>query len=87
MLSTYDKWLLPKEPNIPEIDGEDEARILLDILWSSFRQKLAVATIPEHIWREWMDREVIKDGPMFEALVKEHRTEIDERWADEHTNP
>lgn len=85
MLSTYDRWILPKNPKeIPEIDGEDEERILLDILWKSFRQKIAVAYVPEHIWRDWMSREVIKDGPVFEALVEEHRKAIDERWSEEH---
>jgi len=87
MLSAYDKWLLPKDaPELPGMDGEDESRILLDILWSSFRQTVPVATIPDHLWREWMDK-LIGDGPIFEALTKEHREAIEERWAEEHTNP
>lgn len=84
MLSPLDRYLTPPEPRIPELEDEDRLRILLDILWFSFRQSFAVAYVPEHTWREWMDREVIKDGAVFDALIAEHREKIDEAWAEEH---
>lgn len=83
MLSAYDRWLLPRETYIPELDdGEDESRILLDILIRDFRRN-ACAHFPEASVRQWLET-LIGDGVIYEALVKEHRTEIDVQWAEEH---
>lgn len=84
MLSAYDAWLLPPEPRIPELENEDRERILLDILWSSFRQSIAVAYVPDHVWRKWVSENVLKNEAVFEALIAQHKEAIDEWWAEEH---
>jgi len=86
MLSTHDKWLLPKAaPELPEMDGEDQVRILLDILWKDFRSY--ALNVPEQAWRSWMDETILANDAVFEALLKEYELEISTRWHEDHSDP
>lgn len=86
MLSKFDRWLTtPPESNVPEMDAEDEQRILLDILWKGF--KSYALNVPEEAWRRWMDETILANDCVFEGLMDEHHAEIDQRWAEEHSDP
>lgn len=87
MLSDYDRWKLasPPEFGVPELDSDDEVRLLTEILWNSYR-KYYPATA-ENAFRQWLHDVLFQDDTVFQSLIDEHRAEIDRRWADEHDDP
>lgn len=86
MLSAHDRWLLPPESKIPELEDEDRERLLLEILWNDFR-KNAAAHCPEHSVKVWIRDTFFDHGDVFEEMAALHKEAIEEAWVEEHTNP
>lgn len=83
MMTALDRYLTPPESSVPEIDGPDEERLVLEIL----SEELYKAFGPHVCFRPALDllaKKLKADDGLFDAFVNHYRTEIDAAWAEEH---
>lgn len=85
-----DRYLDPPD-TAPEIDGDDEERLLLNCLRHELREAfghLVDITPGIQMFNRMLDRDYNEgDERLFKALVEHYRTEINEAWAEEHRKP
>ncbi|MFP5504207.1 MAG: hypothetical protein ACLGIN_17105, partial [Candidatus Sericytochromatia bacterium] len=84
MTTALDRYLTPPESNVPEIDGDDEERLVLEILSGELYKAFGHLVC----YRPALDllaKKLKADDALHEAFVNHYREQIDEAWAEEHT--